>query len=839
MADNIDTDDHAVPVRHGVLARPDNKDIDDEVTAAISQKSVRALDGNGATNDDIAGGNITTGRIRLTDNTVTPAATNDEALQPGYLLSERFEIVSLVHSGGMGHVYKAVDKRRYRGGSDQVHVAIKMMRRSVAPQLDARLALEREAARTQSLSHPNIVNIYDFDEHEEHFFLVMEWLEGESANALLRRTSGRPLATQFAWQIIHGIAKGLHHAHTHNVVHADINPSNIFITDTQEIKLLDFGVARNNGEPDVRAEDGIVWATHSYASPEVLSGLSPTFEDDIFSLGCIAYRALTGRHPFASLSSTEAMEANMTPERVPGLAENQWQILRHALSYQRANRPSSATAFLVDLPATRDFEPFERTSRRSSFRWAPIAIVLTAIAVTAGFWWLNQQGGQSESPIVGTSIDTTPTEAEALASDEAVGSVEPSEVELLLGSATQAMNELRLIEPENDSARAFYREALVLDPTNSFAESGLRRISDIYVQQADTALRAGNPGSAMIALAVAVETDSDNPATAIIDQLLVAQANSELASARLAVAEGDVDKAREVLTQAERYGVINATSIDELRSRIARDEWEREFLGRLAEADAAVDAGRLITPLEDNAHLMLTDLQVTHGNEPRLVSSIERLSQRLMIEADTEIAVSRFPEAAELLDTALTLGVLIPEVMAAQDALQVAIVEAAEAQAAALAQFEAENLVAASGPVLAENGGFALAGDGVVDSVPALTQVSNDADSDLASAITDEPVLTNELAEPEMVNFSELRVERRVAPKFPTRATVGELSGSVYLQFNVNTDGSTGDIEIVESEPGTLFVSSATNAVRQWRFERTDRVVRTGVKLRFDWATDE
>ncbi len=833
MADKIDIEDPAVPASDGDVARAESNNIDDEVTAAISQKTVRALGGNGATNDDIAGGNIATGRIRLTDNTVTHASVDDEALQPGYLLSERFEIVALVHSGGMGHVYKAVDLRRQRSGTDQVHVAIKMMRRSVAPQLDARLALEREAARTQRLSHPNIVTIYDFDEHEEHFFLIMEWLEGESANALLRRTSGRPLATQFAWQIIHGIAQGLHHAHTHNVVHADVNPSNIFITDTQEIKLLDFGVARHSSEPQVEAEDGIVWATHSYASPEVLSGLPPTFEDDIFSLGCIAYRALTGRHPFASMSSTEAMDAGMTPERVPGLAENQWQILRQALSYQRSNRPASATAFLVDLPASSDVEPVDRTPARTSFRWAPIVTMVTAIAVTTGTWWIMQVTSNNQ-PLI---ADTPPIDAGEPAVSAAP--LEPSRLDLLLGSATQAMNDLRFIEPENDNARSYYREALAIDLTNSEAASGLRRISDVYVQQADTALRAGNPASAIIALTVATETDSLNPSIAIVNQLLMAQANGELASARLAAAEGDGDRARELLAGAERFGVINAAEIDELRSRIAQDEWERAFLGLLAEADAAVASGRLIAPPEDNAHAQLMELQSTYGNEPRLVTSMERLSQNLLIRAEFERTAARFPEAAGFLDSAITLGVLIPEVMAAQDALQLAIDEAAEAEAAALAESEAAISIAASGSVVDENGEFVQVG--AADGVPALSQVSTDADSGLAPTIAEESdaAVTNQLPEPEMVSFSDLRVERRVAPRFPARATEREMSGSVDLRFNVNTDGSTGEIEIVGSEPGTLFVSSARNAVRQWRFERPDRVIRTEVKLRFDWTLEE
>ena len=157
--------------------------------------------------------------------------TDDDILEPGFLLRDRFEIVELVHSGGMGRVYKAIDKNRHEGGSEQIHVAIKMMRRSLAPRVDARIALEREAAKTQRLSHPNIVNVYDFDEHDEQFYLVMEWLEGESVNALLKRTSGQTQATEFAWPLIEQIATGLKQEHSSTVVYVRIKSTTIFISE--------------------------------------------------------------------------------------------------------------------------------------------------------------------------------------------------------------------------------------------------------------------------------------------------------------------------------------------------------------------------------------------------------------------------------------------------------------------------------------------------------------------------------------------------------------------------------------------------------------------------------
>ena len=274
---------------------------------------------------------------------VDPETNN--VLEVGTLLNGRFEIIELVHSGGMGHVYKAIDLRRHPEGSHQIHVAIKMLRESLADRDEFRLMLEREAAKAQSLSHPNIINVFDFDEHEGRFFLVMEWLEGESVRALLRRTNGERLAPSFAWAVIEGAAAALHHAHINDVVHADINPSNIFITRTLDIKLLDFGVARCASNSQKPVESGATWATQTYASPEVLSGLPPVFQDDIFSLGCIAYRLLGGEHPFGGSSSIVARDRGIEIVPIPGMPKNEWRIIARALEYSRSERPDTVDVF--------------------------------------------------------------------------------------------------------------------------------------------------------------------------------------------------------------------------------------------------------------------------------------------------------------------------------------------------------------------------------------------------------------------------------------------------------------------------------------------------------------
>ncbi|MEM7503606.1 MAG: serine/threonine-protein kinase [Pseudomonadota bacterium] len=275
-----------------------------------------------------------------------PAANADDMgiLHSGERLRGRYEIVEHVYSGGMSHVYKAVDLRRQWNGSESEFVAIKTMRNPLVDGVDDR-TLEQEATKTMQLSHPNVVTIHDYDQHEDQFFIVMEWLFGESLNDLLRRTQGRHLVPEFADRIIEGVVRGLQHAHQRNIVHADLNPSNVFITDVQEVKILDFGVARYADDAETTAEVSEVWATFHYASPQVLSRLTPTRADDVFALACLIYRLKTGRLPFMGLSSRAAWKNG--DEVMP--LSTAWNAaldpVLDGLAYERAKRPRDVAAF--------------------------------------------------------------------------------------------------------------------------------------------------------------------------------------------------------------------------------------------------------------------------------------------------------------------------------------------------------------------------------------------------------------------------------------------------------------------------------------------------------------
>ena len=809
----------------------DTTEFDNAVTSDIGNLVKRAFDG-----DDAVGQHSD---VSVLDVDVLPhvESVQDDTFEPGFVLKDRFELVTLVHSGGMGHVYKAVDYRRQRIGSENIHVAIKMMRRTAAPEHDAHLVLEREAAKAQALSHPNIINIFDFDEHEDRFFLVMEWLDGESVNSLLRRNSGQQLAPEIAWSIIEGAAAAVEHAHSHNVVHADINPSNIFITGSGEIKLLDFGVARYNDDSPETSDIRSTWVTQTYASPEVLSGLPPVFEDDVFSLACIAYRLLSGRHPFDGSISIVAKHEGIEVPCIQGLADRDWLVLCRSLSYARADRCEPISAFIRHTTSTATPEVASPRYRRMRTLW-PLAASVAALAIIAGGWWLWPSETLNEPAV---EAQRSPVEEPTMSDAEVIPVQAP--VNELLASAVEAVEEGRLVGPEPGNARSLYREALVMEPTDPGALRGLRSISDTYVQQANQELIAGNPFQASAALAIAAETDPGNPAIMITNELLIAQGDRQLASARLAAVEGDTERAAELLSIAENYAHLDKDVINEVREQLARIAQEERFLERLAAAEEHIDRGRLTTPAQENAQTVLAELYRDHGDDPRLLGSMERLGERLLTRASAAIAAAEFANAGELLDAVDALDVLSPEVAAARESLQNAVV-AADSDPTAAAGNDAPELPSVASLDTEAN---LPATPAATDVTLATTLESKGSESGLIEArkgTAREPVRANtaeslsttkaEPKKPKLSRLDELGIRSYVAPKYPRSASRRRISGLVHVGFDVNTDGSTSAINIVNSEPSGVFDASAAEAVSQWQFAPQDRVIRANVTVRFE-----
>lgn len=628
-------------------------DPDDDVTSELSGLIARAFGSDdGRSKDD----------TRITSARLVPhrRVADEDTLEPGFLLSERFEIIELVHSGGMSHVYKAIDRRRHPGHSQQTHVAVKMLRRSLSDHDEYRLLLEKEASKARSLSHPNIIKIFDFDAHDGQFFLVMEWLEGDSLKTLLKRTSGEPLSPTFAWAVVEAVADALQHSHSNGVIHADINPSNIFVTTTHDIKLLDFGVARYADDDEEKTpEDMTAWVTPSYASPEVLSGSSPLVQDDLFSLACVAYRCFAGAHPFDGKLSIVAQREGIEVKPITVLSEEEWSALQQSLSYTRAERPDSTSVLLRGHAAANAIAPAESTA--GPWPWAMLAAATVAAILVIGWWSQSGTSPEDGAPAVATGVgDASPTAVNAAV--DAAPSEPVAVVDSLLVLARQAVSAEQLVLPANNNARDWYRQALAIDANNAEALAGLRAISDTFIEEARTAIEAGDPRAAESALAAAAETDAGNPATAMLEDLLVTYGDAQLTAARLAAADGNIEQAAAALAQAEQYSHIEAEAIESIRTQLTTLDRNEALRNDLAVVDAHIAAGRLLEPAGENAYESLVPLRDAYGTDPALNDASRRLADRLLTRAALASASANPAQAESLVSAAASLGVLDEEV---------------------------------------------------------------------------------------------------------------------------------------------------------------------------------
>jgi eukaryotic-like serine/threonine-protein kinase len=272
----------------------------------------------------------------------TPAAAPGSApgrLDNGYVLRGRYVIKNQLGSGGMGTVYKALDRSRSEHTEIDSHVAIKILHEQTRSRTEVVSKLRREFYSAQALSHPNVVKVYELDLDHDFSFFTMELIDGESLFSVMQKLHPLPLPRDYVWAVIREVGSGLTHAHDRRVIHGDVKPQNVMVTNDGELRILDFGTSRESATT----------MTPAYASCELLEGREPDPRDDLFALACLSYELLAGEHPFQQRRSTEARSLKMTPHRPPGLSGRQWKALTAALSWDRAERPRSVRDWLADL----------------------------------------------------------------------------------------------------------------------------------------------------------------------------------------------------------------------------------------------------------------------------------------------------------------------------------------------------------------------------------------------------------------------------------------------------------------------------------------------------------
>lgn len=267
-------------------------------------------------------------------------------LPPGTLIAERYEIAEHMSGGGMGAVYRAVDRRLGR------EVALKLLHPWTVGDDGSAARFEREARSAAAISHPNVVAVYDFGRSEQDAYLVMELLgEGTLRDVLSERG---PLSPEDAVDLARQIAEGVAEAHRHGLTHRDLKPSNVLLAADGRPKVADFGLARSEGAEAITDAGQAVGSVH-YLSPEQARGERAGPPSDVYSLGIILYELLTGQVPFDAPTAVAVAYKHVNEEPPPPSTLRpdvpDWLdlLVLRCLAKHPAERPSDAGALAVEL----------------------------------------------------------------------------------------------------------------------------------------------------------------------------------------------------------------------------------------------------------------------------------------------------------------------------------------------------------------------------------------------------------------------------------------------------------------------------------------------------------
>ncbi|MFA7387920.1 MAG: protein kinase [Thiohalobacteraceae bacterium] len=345
----------------------------------------------------------------------------------GDVLNGRFILEERIGAGGMSSVYKALDRRRLEANDRNPYVAVKVLNVEFRARPDSLIALQREAKKSQSLAHPNIVRVYDFDRDGTTVYMTMEYLAGEPLAKRLRAPNFTGMDPTDAMRILEAMANALAFAHDNCIVHADFKPGNVILTTSGQVKVIDCGIARAFQRPDAtdqemtRFDPGSLGAlTPTYASPEMLEHQEPDPRDDIYALACITYEMLTGRHPFGRMMATEARDGGLVLERRPKLSRRQYRALKSALAFDRQKRTPTVRQFLSDI------RPEPRLS--GSFALYKVGRVAAALVVAgAGAYYLTGVMHQTDAPSSVGAGSAAPMIGSQIKSVELAGLEQPEE----------------------------------------------------------------------------------------------------------------------------------------------------------------------------------------------------------------------------------------------------------------------------------------------------------------------------------------------------------------------------------------------------------------------------
>lgn len=293
---------------------------------------------------------------------------------PGTLLAGKYQLVDIAGTGGMAAVWRAVQRG---AASFERYVAVKLIRENLAYDPSFVAMFVEEARVSAQLVHPNVVQVYDFGQDGDRYFLVMEWVEGVSLSMLVRLAAEHgaripwPFVTALGLEVLRGLGAAHErtdaHGRTSPIYHRDVTPQNILLGSNGTVKIADFGLARATDRARMTAPD-IVKGKVGYLAPELTKNPEPNPRTDLYALGVVMWQALAGRRLFDGKDDIEIFRAATRGEippigeirqDVPGEVAN---VIERALAFDPSDRFGSALQMARVLGRalrTLDFEPTE------------------------------------------------------------------------------------------------------------------------------------------------------------------------------------------------------------------------------------------------------------------------------------------------------------------------------------------------------------------------------------------------------------------------------------------------------------------------------------------------